>query len=472
MYRPLFSFRHVIYEMSKELFDENKKMKAGLQQWFNFIYGIGVCHLLYITVVLYDQSKGELYDFRRHDMLLAIIFHFREELEYTTIFMLYPFSLLYLALEHYTFRLDVRGQYWRYWWQLTVLNLDQYRKSQLKTAQERNQVQAVKEKKYLEKVSALPFFGSFIGVILQQTTLIKRAAYGKSVWNLDFVDLEKISRRPLPLLPHASWPLRRRTIFTLLYFEVLTVLGELALLPVYWATVVVFAAVYPDWSGHTLLSIGFVLVEIAVGYFVLHILARYGLFFTCITVLGTMSTPNYLIEVQAELKKVCFKKGKKSVKIIPLKRKPLIDNFLVEHTRLCTTVVETSRTLYGPLIFATVLTMIPSNVIFVRRIFLLATPPSLRLIFLLVFVIQSELVLFIFVPLSWCHQVYHCPKRFIPGLLLRISAQNSGWMRTKLKYDDLYGRLMSGPKLGLSVGPMHTITYFSSLEVLLLSLVV
>ncbi|KAH9387702.1 hypothetical protein TYRP_021026 [Tyrophagus putrescentiae] len=85
MYRPLFSFRHVIYEMSKELFDRNKKMSSGLQQLFNLLYGIGSSvHLLYITAVLYDESIGELYDFRRHDMLLGVMFHFRAELEYTT----------------------------------------------------------------------------------------------------------------------------------------------------------------------------------------------------------------------------------------------------------------------------------------------------------------------------------------------------------------------------------------------------
>ena len=406
MYRPLFSFRHVIFEMSKELFDRNKRMTAGPQQLFNLLYGIGVSHFLYIAIVVYDgQSTETLYDFHRHDMLLAVTFYFREELEYTTILMLYPFSLLYLTLEHYTFKVDVKGQYWRLFWQLTVLNLDQYRECQLKTGPERNQVQANKEKKYLEAVIAVPLFGNGIGVILHQTSLIKWAAYSKAVWDLKFVDLEKVKQLRLPLLPHISWPLRRKTLFTLQYFEGLTTLFELALLPTWFVVLSTFAYIYPGWSGHTSLSIGLMVFEIVAGYFVFHNLVRYGLFFTCIIVLGTLAIPNYLIAAQQELEKVCMKRGKKFAKVLPLKRKPLLDSFLVEHTRLCTTIVESSRTLFGPLIFATILTMILSNIIFVHRIFLQATPHSLRYLLFIVFFIQLVVVFFIFAPISWCHQV-------------------------------------------------------------------
>ena len=41
------------------------------------------------------------------------------------------------------------------------------------------------------------------------------------------------------------------------------------------------------------------------------------------------------------------------------------------------------------------------------------------------------------------------------------------WLWYKIKYEDLYLRLVDdGPKIGVAIGPVQTVTYKSSLEVL------
>ena len=66
-------------------------------------------------------------------------------------------------------------------------------------------------------------------------------------------------------------------------------------------------------------------------------------------------------------------------------------------------------------------------------------------------------------PLAWCCEQYHSPKKFIPKLQPML--QNLAWIRYKLKYDDLFGQLLSGTKLAVSIGPVEAITYASASEV-------
>lgn len=73
----------------------------------------------------------------------------------------------------------------------------------------------------------------------------------------------------------------------------------------------------------------------------------------------------------------------------------------------------------------------------------------------------------VFAPLAWCCKVYHSPREFIPKLQpLMVGYQ---WLLFKLKYDDLYGRLIDrGPKIAISIGPSGAITFLSALEFLFL----
>lgn len=73
----------------------------------------------------------------------------------------------------------------------------------------------------------------------------------------------------------------------------------------------------------------------------------------------------------------------------------------------------------------------------------------------------------VFAPLAWCCKIYHSPKEFIPKLQpLMVGYQ---WLLFKLKYDDLFGRLIDNhSKIAVSMGPSGAITYISALEFLFL----
>lgn len=171
-------------------------------------------------------------------------------------------------------------------------------------------------------------------------------------------------------------------------------------------------------------------------------------------------------------------KCKSKVSLLPVCWSLLVKDFLCRHTSLTTLVVAGSEQFFGKIIFAALCTIIPGNIIFVRTALLPDKAPALKLVMATAFLAEAAIVAGIFLPLSYYQKKVHAPKEFIPRLLLMLGEGGGGgrsqrhpWLTTKLKYEDLYGRLTSGPKLGFSMGSLgECITYFSSFQVNLLSL--
>ncbi|KAI2800524.1 hypothetical protein BLOT_011911 [Blomia tropicalis] len=71
--------------------------------------------------------------------------------------------------------------------------------------------------------------------------------------------------------------------------------------------------------------------------------------------------------------------------------------------------------------------------------------------------------------LAWMScAVCHKPSKFIP-ILQPMLKDPRKWLWYKIKYEDLYMRLVDdGPKIGIAIGPVQTVTYRSSLEALYL----
>ena len=119
--------------------------------------------------------------------------------------------------------------------------------------------------------------------------------------------------------------------------------------------------------------------------------------------------------------------------------------------------------MYGRIVFAYILTNIPISIYYVRRLFFVDQPFIEALTELIILGIEIISDMVIFGPMAWCCQVYHSPKKFIPKLQLMLRGHRC--IPLKLKLDDLYNRLVRGPKMATTIGPMHPITYSSTVEV-------
>mgnify|MGYP007002774456 CR=1 FL=1 len=128
--------------------------------------------------------------------------------------------------------------------------------------------------------------------------------------------------------------------------------------------------------------------------------------------------------------------------------------------------LEGSDRLFGDILLGFLYTQIPVNVIFLRRIILFSSAnPTLTLVLTIACAVQLAVCAGVLLPFAWCQAIYHSPKRFI--FRLQAATRGHAWLATKLNYEDLYGRLIRGPKISLSIGPISEVTYFSVFEFLL-----
>ena len=175
-----------------------------------------------------------------------------------------------------------------------------------------------------------------------------------------------------------------------------------------------------------------------------------------------------------------IKKHKEYYYDLPLHHHRTFHFQLHEHNRVIYLMICGSRELFGWVLFAFLFINLPININLIRRnIFTKRLKPIESLILWFICFIQIFISFIVLCPLAWCCKVYHTPKKFIPSFQLmtiissnqqqsiecNITNQKNGWLWYKLKYDDLYQRLLYGPKFAISIGPVKEITYFNSLEV-------
>ncbi|KAH9390374.1 hypothetical protein TYRP_023125, partial [Tyrophagus putrescentiae] len=458
-------FRHCFYQSSKEVLDIGKSIEIGPRQWLAiavFLYALKMPFVVYIMYTDYSTS----FNFRRHEMLLGFCSAYRLVIDHWTLLMVHLFIYIFFALEYWTWRLDSCHRTWRFWWQLTVQSLEDYQQCTLERSK-LSKVLLLREEKYrqvlAERVSQFP--------VSLQITLARVLAKVATAYTLEHIDRRRfLTTRPLTLMPRLRWHLRRRTLQVMLITEYLAFGTQIVSVLGYWSAIPVFLYFYPDWTEPSLLAIFQLSFDVTSAYYIFLCLIRWTFLFAAQTFIGKVVFTGHVSDERRLLKanlRICQQRNRN---ILPLFLERSVFCFLREHNLVCFHVLSGSLQLWGRLIFGILLTQVPINIVFVKRLFFDQTPALLRLVFAIFFVAQVLIYGIIFLPLSYCTKVYHSPKKIIPQLIQHLTGQNAvaggrRWtLGNALKLDDLYGRLMNGPRFAVFIGSLQPITYLSSLE--------
>ena len=231
----------------------------------------------------------------------------------------------------------------------------------------------------------------------------------------------------------------------------------------FYVVIIILTNDYPDWPNHPWPTIILIYVEVFAVFYALIRMLRYAIFFLASTIISTIVCAGHIIEMRKSLENVLVRYSQKNMRI-PFKEKWIIDRHLVEHNKVCYYILYGSIAIFGNVMYAFLWTNIPINIILLRRNLFIQNQAVMDFYLIwLIWLCQLAAAMVFFIPLSWDHAVYHSPKKII--VKLQAMMAGSRWMFTKLKYDDLYNRLISGPKLGVMIGPIDCITYWSSLQV-------
>ena len=217
------------------------------------------------------------------------------------------------------------------------------------------------------------------------------------------------------------------------------------------------------WNGYVLFFCEYLIIN----YETFQCLQTFIFFIMC-TIILTIINAGHVIETNQIIWKLIGKYRSDNSKLlfIPLQCQMILSNQLKEHNRITYIVIGSSRELFGYINYVFLLTNIPINVYTLRRNLYVQQMLQDQILLWTLVLIQLLTFLIVFIPPSWCTKVNHSPAKFIPILQPMIQRPNLIWFKYKMKYDDLYYRLIdNGPKLGMTIGPERAITYMTSFEV-------
>lgn len=129
--------------------------------------------------------------------------------------------------------------------------------------------------------------------------------------------------------------------------------------------------------------------------------------------------------------------------------------FLAEHTLICTNLLRNNREISGNMVFAFLLTNIPVNIYLCIRLFKVHMQPVETFVFGAFMSIQILFTMVVLLAIAHRHRSIHCIYKWLPRLQFYIRGGN---LLHKLKYDSLLQRLTTGPKYGVTIGPLYTVT--------------
>lgn len=228
--------------------------------------------------------------------------------------------------------------------------------------------------------------------------------------------------------------------------------------------------VSPYSDGYKIFAICWFLFDAVVVTYEILGLFRSALFFAYCTVLAYTVYSGHVVDLTKKVSRVLFKNIKETGEIVlKVKDYLLFQEFMVGHTKASYLFSTGGVKLFSFIMWAFLITNTPINIYCIRRLVFIEQPLLVDVIVWFIFSLQFCACLVVMGPLARGCQILHQPSAWIPRLQLMITHADKGqqlnWMLLKFKYNDLFFRLLFGPKYAICFGPTNPITYMTALEV-------
>ena len=372
--------RRCYYSMAKEIFDgrlnnaspacQSSKRWLYLRDISVLIYGL---RLFVIKWLWENDFKGEELlgiDVLKYDVVCNYLNAHKDQLDPFFCVVLYLFGLFEFSCQHAYHSLNADTPTWRWWYELVVVNQDQYYEASLDNAK----TEKIFRKREAEVMQKWTKERKYLWATLMPRFLVELLAKLQAriaIWTgLETVDKEKLFSKLFQVVPGLSPRIRTRVLLWLIAFDKICYFlqGGLAFL---FFTVLVFAYTDGDYTLHPWYVIIWLLWEYLFTFLVALRMCRSAMFFTICTLLGTIVYTGHVIEVgrsvwtlirENECNAVHEEKEEEEEAMmvggkIPLTKHTVLYNELHEHNLVCFLVVDGCETLFGSVLLAFLLTV-------------------------------------------------------------------------------------------------------------------
>lgn len=454
MFIVLSKITRCIYSLAKEAFSFNKQNKVSYLDIFVIIYTFRWFFIIYLMYNNFETS----YDFNSYDLLAYYAFinldHYDLFMPITMMFFVY-FRLLtnYLLLF-----VDTKSEIWIFWYDLIVVNQDNYYFCQKK----QKQIENIFKKKILKTrveqkidkyfpVVVSKYFGKYYKYCHVKIQMFK---------NMDNINKNQFFAFKLASLPNISNKLRTQIVLSLIILDKLLLIGVIFIVFLFLMFYLYHMLTLPMYT-HPLFSQIIYHLEYLFGFYETCKILRLTVFFVSCSWYGSTVFTGHLNELYSKTKQLITKNNMNC--LIFIKHLNVGNQLITEHNKVSYLVISGSQQLFSRILLIFVLTNVPSNVYIIWRIIFQRQSFIDLLVFWTIVLIQMIATVLVFGPVAYQCKVFHEPTMFLS--VFQNSLYGRQWFMTKLKLDDFIYRITHGPKISVGIGFLKTVTYKTTLEV-------
>nr|XP_027201850.1 uncharacterized protein LOC113795826 [Dermatophagoides pteronyssinus] len=204
-------------------------------------------------------------------------------------------------------------------------------------------------------------------------------------------------------------------------------------------------------------KLGIIIEEIIFGFNAVTLL-QCMLLLSCTIIAASIIYHFELNEINENFQKILNQSHYNNGKPIKIKDLKQLRFILEQHTRLTYYLMESDQNTWSKSLFYYALVGIPINVTFICELLVEDLPTKAIILFILIALSHTIASLIPFMLLALISYDFHKLNKHLPSMQLQLK-QSKQHLRLKLKYDDLYGRLIYGKKIAHTFGTLGNLTF-------------
>nr|XP_046919572.1 uncharacterized protein LOC124499674 [Dermatophagoides farinae] len=458
----LFKIKTFLYDAMKHIVEENGTVRYRLLHIVDVsLYVYWLIRILFISLIFINPELFPLY---RYDYASLYFWNHRNILNkfFALILILFVFTGL-LGMQTFFFN-NVNKHGFQLIYDCIVRNTDQYYKSR-----DTDENIAMKLSQRFEDYQQQ--FARNHRLLSQITPIANRMVSFK-VWRDSWVEMDRIDKNlfgkinKMRLFPNASIKGRNYILLFVLIMDFCNYCLHIFILLV--LLIGAFIVIYFQISQFDIVQNSFVLklslmIELILFIHNTFVMLQCAMLLSGVILATYHAFHNQLANMNQNFMKILKNsQNGKPINMTVLKELRFIH---IEHNTLSYYVLHGDKTTWSQALYYYALVSIPINVLFMCELIVEDIPAQTEFVFILIALIHVITGLIPFITLAHVSSAFHKIKDYIPAMQLQLN--RSTHIRMKLKYDDLYERLMSGKKIAFTFGYLGNLTFRGLFEAFL-----
>ncbi|KAH7645314.1 hypothetical protein HUG17_0852 [Dermatophagoides farinae] len=451
----LFKIKTFLYDALKHIVEENGTIQYRRLHYADLVlYLYWLIRALFISLIYIDPERFPLY---RYDYASLYFWDHRRILNkffVIIIFLLIMIGLLCIKTFYFPKQHDDDELRFQVLYDCIVHNTDQYYKSR-----DTDENIAMKLSQRYEN-----YHQQFVRNhrLLSQITPIAKRVVSFKVWRDSWLEMDRVDKilfekiNKMKLFPYATFKGRSYIVLFILFADRVNYIGHL--LYILYQLFSYELVKNSLWMKITLM------IETTIFIYNAFLLIQSAMLLAC-TIMSTYqafhSGLSYLNQMFVSiLDKSRHHNGKQ------ITRKDVLNLGLIyrQHNKLSYYVLHDDKNTWSQSLYYYALISIPINITLLCELIVEDIPAQTEFVFIVIAVVHAITGVIPFMALAHVSSAFHKIRDHILPMQLKLKRN---YLRTKLKYDDLYERLMHGKKIAFTFGYLGNLTFRGLFEAFL-----